>query len=133
VVEGNQGTRLALEIGPELAEAQVNLGTLYGRQRRSETAEKWFRRALEIPQTHFRARLNLGLTHLTQVFQACGKCTSAGVMHKSLGLIYLSSGDVYNREAQLQLALRKAPGDPEVLSILQKVGTFSRAEVSNRE
>jgi hypothetical protein len=54
-------------------------------------------------------------------------------MHKSLGLIYLSSGDVYNREAQLQLALRKAPGDPEILSILQKVGTFSRAEVSNRE
>ena len=68
-VGGKQGSEEALKqvlkLDPQYAEAQSNLGVLYGQQGRNSEAEQFFRQATENNPRYTQAFVNLGLTLAT--------------------------------------------------------------------
>jgi tetratricopeptide (TPR) repeat protein len=56
---------------------------------------------------------------LREAIQVCGVCSSLGTLHKNLGLTECEAGRLEDGEKELRLALKEAPGDPEILKPLQ--------------
>jgi len=137
--------RRAVENAPTHLQARLNLGLTLAALERFSEAKQVILTALELAPRHPEVLTAMGMIEarlgqlkeaiacLTQALQACGQCSSLGAIHKTLGLIYLSSRDLHNGEEQLRLALGIHPDDPEVLSALGRVGSLSRGQASSQE
>ena len=87
-MEAERAFETALAINPRYAEAESNLGVLYGQAGRTSDAKALFRSAIEDNPKHARAYLNLGLmlaaegsfaqakSQLDKAIQVCGSCAA---------------------------------------------------------
>jgi tetratricopeptide (TPR) repeat protein len=58
---------------------------------------------------------------MKEALEVCGECAKRGDLHKNLGLIYCRSGDLDNGEAELRLAQKDRPTDPDILRSLETI------------
>jgi Flp pilus assembly protein TadD len=84
--EAERAFQSALQIDPHYAEAESNLGVLYGQAGRISDAKALFRAAIEDNPRHAQAYLNLGLmlaaegsfpeaaAELKKAIELCGNC-----------------------------------------------------------
>ena len=59
------------------------------------------------------------ISKLHEAIQVCGDCEASSLLHKDLGLIECRAGRLDDGEAELRIALRGSPADPDILRALQ--------------
>jgi tetratricopeptide (TPR) repeat protein len=138
-----QEFRKALSLQPNFAQAQDNLGVLMAREGQLGEALVLFEKAtLNNPQ-YVQAYMNWGLTlaqqshyrkaigKLNQALAICGGCNETALLHKNLGLIEASKGDIPAALGELNSALKINPSDAEVQGLISKLhANQSRSQLS---
>ena len=120
---------LALEVTPKNLNAAFALGELYEALRRYSEAAGAYKRVLKIRPSHVAAKNNLGncFFELNQFDQAeesyleVLKQTGDPHLHRNLGILALTRGDLEAAENHLRILSSKVPEDPDAKSQLAEV------------
>jgi tetratricopeptide (TPR) repeat protein len=124
-----------LQINPERGEALYNLSRLLARSDPAD-ARRYQARFTELQQKRrITERADMlgnfaiasaaardwvqAVSQLEEALAVCGECASRADLHKNLGLIYCHSGDLKDGMAELLVAQKLKPNDPDIETALR--------------
>jgi Tfp pilus assembly protein PilF len=134
--------RKAIEIQPDYGEALYNLARLLAKSDPEESKRLQARFDALQSQKHIMDRAQtLGnfalasadahdwpqaIAQLKEGIELCKDCSALSLLHKDLGLIYCRSGELKNGQAELLVAQKLSPSDPDVAKALQVLNSMQR-------
>jgi tetratricopeptide (TPR) repeat protein len=132
----------AVEIQPDYGEALYNLGRLLEKSNPEEAKSLQARFDNLQAQKHIMDRAQtLGnfalasadahdwpqaIAQLQEGIKLCKDCSALPLLHKDLGLIYCRSGELKNGQAELLIAQKLLPSDPDVSKALKILETMQK-------